>query len=394
MSKRLCMVVHSAYPGDPRVAREVRAAVAAGFAVDVVATRSDGEAAHDEVDGATVYRLPIGHVRGGGAARVLIEYVGFTLLATLRVAERAIRRRYDIVQVHNPPDFLILAALVPKLLGARVVLDLHDLSTDMFSMRFGGKRGAGGAERILRLVERFAFRAADFVITVHEPYREEIRKRGVPFEKSVVVLNSVDDAVVPAAAPPSDASRFRIVYHGSVTPHYGLELLVDAFSALAAELPDATLEIYGEGDAVPHLASKAAALGLADRVHVDGVALAHAEVLQCVQGASVGVVPNLPTQLNRFALSTKLFEYVVLGIPVVAANLPTIRSHFDEREIVCFRAGDAESLADALRQVANDPEAASARAQAARTRYDSAYSWEDQRATYTRTLLQLVGRGP
>ena len=59
------------------------------------------------------------------------------------------RRRYAIVQVHNPPDFLLLAALGPRLLGARMILDVHDLAPDMFNMRFGGRRGAATAEWIL-----------------------------------------------------------------------------------------------------------------------------------------------------------------------------------------------------------------------------------------------------
>jgi glycosyltransferase involved in cell wall biosynthesis len=384
------MVAHSPFPADPRVAREVRAALAAGFAVDVVATRAHGEAAREEVGGATVHRLPVSHQRGGGALRVLFEYVGFTVLATVRVAGRALRRRYDVVQVHNPPDFLMVSALVPKLLGTHVVLDVHDLSTDMFLMRFGATRWTAIAERILRLIERFAYRMADLVITVHEPYRNELTKRGVPLDKSVVVLNSVDEALLPPVELLPTRPPFRIVYHGTVTPHYGLDLLVEAFSMVSDDVPDATLQIYGEGDAVPRLAAKAAALEVADRVEVSGEALTQADVLKRVQGASVGVVPNLPTRLNRFALSTKLFEYVALGIPVVAADLPTIRSHFDEHEIACFRAGDARSLADALRLVAGDPDAASARAMAARARYDAAYAWNGQATIYKRALRLLV----
>ena len=60
-------------------------------------------------------------------------------------------------------------------------------------------------------------------------------------------------------------------------------------------------------------------------------------MLRAVQRRSVGVVPNLPTRLNRYALSTKLFEYVALGIPVVCADLPTIREHFSDDEVLLLR---------------------------------------------------------
>jgi glycosyltransferase involved in cell wall biosynthesis len=387
---RLCMVVHGEYPGDVRVARETRAAVAAGFAVDVVATRAAGEAAVESLAGVTVHRLPVVRRRGAGSARFLSEYLAFTILATLRVARIALRRRLDVVQVHNPPDFLIAAGLLPRLLGGRVVLDVHDLSSDMFSMRFGEGGTARGAHWILGRLEQLACRIADAVVTVHEPYRRELARRGVDPDRILVILNSLDEALIPAQPRPPVREPFRIVYHGTVTPHYGLGVAVDAFARLPARLSDAILEIIGGGDAVPKLAARAAALGVADRVVLRGVALPQDEVLDRIQGASVGVIPNLPSRLNRFALSTKLFEYVALGIPVVVADLPTLRSHFTSEEVTYFRAGDAAALAAALESVADDYESALARARAAGKRYRAFYAWEGQARRYARLLTLLT----
>jgi hypothetical protein len=137
------MVVHSGFPSDVRVAREVGAASRAGFDVTVVALRRPGEPAREQVACADVHRLPVTHRRGASPVRLMTEYVAFAVLATLRVARLTVRRRFDIMQMHNPPDFLIAAAFVPKLLGARVVFDVHDLSSDMFAMRF-----PAGAARI------------------------------------------------------------------------------------------------------------------------------------------------------------------------------------------------------------------------------------------------------
>jgi glycosyltransferase involved in cell wall biosynthesis len=381
------MVLHGVYPADVRVAREVRAAVDAGFEVEVVATRGAGEARRERIDGVTVHRLPVTRKRGSNPVRFFSEYVLFTALATFAVARVALTRRLNVVQVHNPPDFLIVAALVPRLLGARVVLDVHDLASDMFLMRFGERPGVGVAERMLHWIERTACRFADEVVTVHEPYREELIRRGVDPARITVVLNSVDDAVLPPDPRPPQADPFRIVYHGTVTAHYGLELVVEAFALLPE---DATLEIYGWGDAVPELRKRAAELGVATRIEISGVALPQADVLRRVEGAPVGVIPNLPTKLNQFALSTKLFEYVALGIPVVAADLPTLRAHFSDSEVAFFRAGDAASLAETLAALAGDYAAALARAGAARARYREEYAWQLQASRYTRRLAALA----
>jgi glycosyltransferase involved in cell wall biosynthesis len=392
--RRLCMVVHASYPLDVRVAREVRVALNEGYEVDVFAMRRDTELKREWHDGAHVFRMPLRHRRGAGALSVLSEYVGFTLFAALRIATRGIARRYDVIQVHNPPDFLMLAAIVPRLLGARVIFDIHDLSPDMFAMRFAKHRGAGLIERLLYSVEAWASHFADAVITVHEPYRRELLSRGVSPKKATVVMNSVDERLLPPesdARPPEQC--FRVVYHGTITPSYGVHLLVEAAGHLASDLPDLVVEIYGEGDSVPEIIALSHELRIAERIRVSGSYLPQLDVLERVRLAQVGVIPNLENRLNRYALSSKLFEYVALQIPVVCADLPTMREHFTDEELLFFRPGDSRSLADALLSLARDPAGARARAKAALRRYERDYRWSVNAKRYAAVLNACANSG-
>src|SRR2546423_877343 len=117
------MVVHAYYPiGEPRVEREAKAARDAGYAVEVLCLRSDGEPAVEVVDGIAVSRLPLRHQRGVGFVRALAEYAVFTLMAMVVLALR--RRRPYAVHVHTPPDFLVLATLPLRLRGARLLVDV------------------------------------------------------------------------------------------------------------------------------------------------------------------------------------------------------------------------------------------------------------------------------
>jgi glycosyltransferase involved in cell wall biosynthesis len=385
------MLLHGFFPTEVRVAAEVRAAVAAGFDVDVIALRAEGDDPNGIAEGARYYRLPINHVHGAGFGGVVKEYVGFTLLAGWRAARMSLRRRYDIVQVHNPPDFLVLAALVPRFLGARIVFDVHDLASDMFHMRFERKPGSAIAERALRALERLAARMSRVVLTVHEPYRRELVARGVEPSKVVVIMNSLDDAALPPPAEPAARNGFVVAYHGTVTPHYGVPLIVEAAAQALPTIPDLTVRIYGSGDAVPSVLARAAELGIEDRVWVSPTFLSQREVLKAVQPASVGVIPNLPTKLNRFALSTKLLEYVALGVPVVCSDLPTLREHFSEDEVLFFEAGNPEALAHALETTAKDPAAARRRADAALRRYES-YRWPISAKRYVDALNSCLER--
>ena len=392
--RRLCMVLHGPYPvGEGRVSNEARAALDAGWEVDVVAMRKAGEPTRELVDGVDVHRLPLSHEWGGGAVAVAQEYLGFTAMATAKVAVLMKRRRYTVVQVHNPPDFLIAAALVPRILGARVVFDIHDFAPELFAMRFGARRGFGVANACMRRVERLATRFATAIVTVHDPYRRALEARGVPAEKITVVLNSLDERLVPARGSAADErDGFRVVYHGTITPYWGVVLLIEAAAQIVPDVPNLRVEIYGDGDALPDVRTRVSELGLTERVHLSGRFLPQPEVLERVSSASVGVICNLPEERNQTAIPTKLFEYARLGVPIATGDLLAIREHFSSREVRFFRAGDADDLAVALREIASSPEAAQARADAARQRYES-YAWPVSARRYVE-LLERLDSGP
>lgn len=387
---RVCMVVHGPYPvSEPRVEREALAAIDAGYDVDVVAMRSGRAPSTEALQGVHVRRLPLEHKRGAGAIATAMEYSGFTFLAMAVLFARSMRKRYDIVHVHNPPDFLALAALGPRARGAKFIVDIHDFAPEMFAMRFGARRFGTVVERLMRYVELVVVRTADAVITVHEPYRRELISRGARPEKVTVVMNSLDERAVPRSR--SSSQGRTVITHGSITPHYGVDVLVDALALVLPSRRDVRATIIGAGDAVADVRSRIAAHGLDGVVSMEGRYIAHSEAIAAAAQASVGVVCNRPIPRNALAVPTKLFEYVALGVPVVTADLPAIRAHFSEEEVAFFRAGDSGSLADALEQTLDDPQGAALRATAARRRYQR-YAWETNAATYVALLGELGSR--
>jgi glycosyltransferase involved in cell wall biosynthesis len=390
----VCMIVHSHYPvGEPRAEREARAAVEAGYAVDVICLRWPHEAQSETVDNIHITRLPVQHVRGAGALRSIGEYVGFALRATVAALRIHRTAPIDVVYVHAPPDFLIVTAVIPRLLGSRVVLDIHDLTPHMFNARFGGGRFARPVERILRAVERGACSVADSVITVHDPYRAELAANGVPSAKIAVVMNApTTDAVDlarTAAANGQHSESFVVAYHGTVTHWYGVDLLVDAIARLKDRIPNLRALILGEGDALSSVEALADRAGVASRIDFPDALVSHAEALCRVAGASCGVIPNRPSRLNRFALSSKLLEYVSLDIPVVVSRLETLAAHFDSDEVTFFEPGDVDSLAEAIAWVAEHPAEAREKAKRAQQRAE-AYSWPASHARLLETLSHTV----
>jgi glycosyltransferase involved in cell wall biosynthesis len=384
------MIVHSHYPvGEPRAEREAIATVEAGYDVHVICLRWPHEPESEILNGIRITRLPVQHVRGAGALGSIREYVGFALGATVTALKIHRVSPIDIVYVHAPPDFLIVTALIPRLLGSRVVLDIHDLSPHMFNARFGTGRFARIVERTLHAVERAACSIADRVITVHDPYRNELAAHGVPFRKIAVVMNAPATEAVDLARMMAANGRptesFVVAYHGTVTHWYGVDLVVEAFARLDGRIPQLRGLILGDGDAFSSAETLAGRLGVGSRIEFVGSYVSHIEALRRVASASCGVIPNRPSRLNRFALSSKLLEYVALGIPVVVSRLETLSAHFDADEVTFFEPGDVESLAEAIAWVAEHPVEAREKVERAQRRAER-YSWAKSRARLLEAL--------
>ena len=389
----IAILVHAVVPGDPRIQREADALLAAGHEVDVICLREPDQEPREQEGRLRIIRLPVNRWSSSFAGH-LFEYVVFTVLAAWRLALEHARRRYRLVQVATLPDFLVFAALPLKLLGVPVLLDLHEDMPAFFADRFGSPW-----LRPLKPLIGFATRAsaavADGMLTVHEPLRQLALARGVAPERITAVMNSADPAVfAPRAAAPVRAAGdpLRLVHHSALQRIYGLEVTIEAMALLRdrRDAPLVTLDVYGDG---PYRAAIEAAIArhaLDDRVHLHG--RVSIERLPALLGeADAGLVPSLPEPYLQYSLSTKLLEYVALGIPVIASDLATFRSHFTDAAICFVPAGDASALADAIIGLSHEPDAAARRAAEAR-RQAAAYAWPEQAQRYLSVVEALIAR--
>ena len=136
-------------------------------------------------------------------------------------------------------------------MGAFVILDLHEITPEFYMSKYG--IGASSfAVRLLSGIERRSFEFADRVITINEPILKLLVGRGLDPQKSIVIMNSVDDSLFEAARrrPTAETeSKPGVVlnYHGTLTRIYGLDIAIGAFALARASLPDAQLWILGSG---------------------------------------------------------------------------------------------------------------------------------------------------
>jgi hypothetical protein len=165
-------------------------------------------------------------------------------------------------------------------------------------------------------------RFADRVITVTDTWRHALAARSTSIEKVGVVMNLADPRFF--AWTPRDRTEvrdtWRIVYHGTLTHRYGVDLLLQAAHDVTDEIPEIHVDLLGDGDAREELIALTTALGLDGQVTFSDGMLAVTALSQAICDADVGVVPNRDDVFTDGLLPTKLLEYVAIGTPVVSAR--------------------------------------------------------------------------
>ena len=376
---RHCMVVHAYYPvGETRVQREALALVDQGYEVDVICLRDEGEARRATEDGVSIYRLPVRRNRANGLVGRFLEYLAFLVLAFVKIVALHTRKRYGTVQVHNLPDFLVFAAAYPKLTGAGIILDLHDLMPEFFAAR--SNRGLQSLPvRLVAWQERISCRFADHVITVTDVWRETLIRRGVPSDKVSVVMNVADTRVFgrrPGLPERSEMDgQFRLIYHGTFTYRYGVDLIIEAVAKVRSRIPGIKLTLLGGGDARRDLLALRHELDLDDAVDISQDVVHANELATQLWQADVGIVPNRSDIFTDGLLPTKLMEYVAMGIPVIASRTPTMATYFTEEMVLFFQPGDADDLARCIVEVHDDRQRLKELAHEA-DRFNERYSWD------------------
>jgi glycosyltransferase involved in cell wall biosynthesis len=349
--KHGAVVLFSYYPSDPRPRRAAEALTREGVTLDFICLRKDNtQPRREDANGIHVERIPIKRERGGKGSYIK-QYSLFILRAFLYLTKGSFWRRYDFVHVHNMPDVLVFSALVPKLRGAKIILDLHDPVPELMQTIFGLSEESSTI-RVLKRLEKWSTGFADHVLTVNKACKEIYSSRSCPGEKISVVLNSPEEKLF-SPRPPSlnghnPSEEFRILYHGSLLPRNGFDLAVEALAQLRRSIPQACLVVCGESTSFfAKTMDLAAKRGLTEHIKYVGVK-DRAGIVEVIASCDVGVIPNRRNIFTEINTPTRIFECLAVGKPVIAPRARGILDYFGDDDLIFFELGNSDDLARKL----------------------------------------------
>ena len=349
---RVAMLTYSFYESDNRVRRYAETLVRRGDSVDVISLRRKGENVYNELNGVRIQRVQERVRDEKGKVDYLYRILKFLVRSTSLLTYRHLENPYDIVHVHSVPDFEVFAALVPKLMGASVILDIHDIVQELYSSKF--KVGKDSMIfKLLLLAERMSIGFSDHVIISNDIWRKRLLSRSVSERKCTSILNYPDERLFFTGRGKKSGPKTVFMYPGTLNHHQGLDLAIEAFARIKDAAPQAEFHIYGDGPARKSLEEQIRMKGLKGKVFLfDPVPLDR--IVDLMANADIGVIPKKNDDFGGDAFSTKTLEFMRLGVPIILSRTRVDRFYFSKDVVRFFEPGSSEELAAAMLEMVRD----------------------------------------
>jgi glycosyltransferase involved in cell wall biosynthesis len=390
VTKRVCFVSQRYYPGDARLGTEIKSLQDVGYEIHVICMKERNQPRFSVEQDVRIYRVPSLVRQRAGALRYIAEYTSFWIPTFLLLTTFHILRRYRLVHITNLPDILPFTALVPKLLGAKIIFDARECSPEMFAERFGKPMVSNLIGFMIR-IEQVCLRFADATVTCTEQMREALIKRGGDASKISVILNTGSEYLQGEPILPDNNAKpetFRLVTHGTIIKRYGHEVLIRAMAVVLKQVPNIHLDIIGRGNLEAELKQLTYELGLQDHITFCGF-ISEEALLSRLRAAHCGVVPILRNLETDLVHTYKMYEYIQLGIPVIISRTTAVETYFDASSLYLVEAGDVEAMAQAIIDLAADPQKCYDLASNALQLYEN-YAPAKQRAAYLSVVNPLL----
>ena len=386
---RVCMVAYTFYETDNRVRRYAEALARRGDDVDAIVLRRENKASVEVVKGVRVYGIQ----KRERDERGPFSYLGKLLLFFFRSAwvltVRHWRQPYDVIHVHSVPDFQVFATLIPRLMGAKVILDIHDIIPEFYASKFRiSERSL--LFRALLLVEKLSAAFSHHVIIANHLWYDKLTRRSVRPEKCTAIINYPDLSIFCRRARGVKNGDFLMCYPGTLNWHQGVDLAIRAVSTLRERAPHLKFLIIGDGPDREKLHALVNELALGDRVVISGT-ISLEKVAETMSGVDLGVVPKRKDSFGNEAFSTKIMEFMAMGVPVVASSTRIDRYYFDESLVEFFESECVDDLASKIFKLVTDSERRE-ELRAHSTTFVEANCWEVRKWEYLGVLDRLVAR--
>lgn len=377
MVKNICMVAYTIYKTDARVRREAETLARHGYRVRFITLAEKKKAQTYHFNGVDVYEINMHKYNKKNPLYYTCMYVTFLFHAMFICSKLTLQGNVDAVHIHNMPDFLVFAAIIPRLLGKKIILDIHDSVPETYSGKF--PRMPQLLYKLLCIEEAVSAAFAHRIICVNHIQMIPLVNRGIKEKKITVLLNVPDHSIFDNQNRIHDTGKneplCNLVYHGTLDKLLGIDFAIKTIAQLIVSNPDIHFHVFGDGKDSDEFITLVNKLQVKNNIHIQKTMYAIHEIPHLLASMHIGVIPNQKTATTEYMLPVKLLEYIALGIPAVAPRLRTIQYYFSSEMLSYYEPGNIDSLSHALLSLYNDKKKRIHQAVCAKKIFDI-YGWQ------------------
>ncbi len=386
-AKRACMLAYTFYEGDNRVRRYAETLARQGYRVDAVVLRKEDQPCYGSLNGVMIHRIQKRARNEKNKLSYLYRLSKFFINSAFFISQQHVLNRYNLIHVHSVPDFEVFAAFLAKMTGARIILDIHDIVPEFYASKF--KVGSDSlAFKALALIEKTSIAFSDHVIIANHIWEKTLTARSVTKDKCTTILNYPDLSIFYKRPRTRKDDKFIVIYPGTINWHQGLDIAVKAFERIKDDAPEAEFHIYGDGTMLPVIRQLIADLGLQDRVLLKGTVPSE-QIAEVMANADLGVVPKRNDSFGGDAFSTKIFEFMALGIPVVVSGTRIDKFYFNDSVVRFFEAENEKDMAKSMLDMIKKSELREQISSRA-LRFIEEYTWDKREREYLDLVDMLL----
>jgi len=383
----VCMIAYTEYYTDARIKSYVTGLNDNGIKVYLYCLK-DSFSKKDSENNLNLIFLQ-NKYQGKNALLYIFFYLFFFIKAFFAVSIGFFKYKFDVVHVHNMPDFIVFCAFVPKIFGKKIILDMHDVMTATFDTKFHGI-GNKVIRKIILLQSIISTFFSDVLICTNKSQLIYLENEGLKSENTKIFLNLPNANYFRKRTIIPNNNYFSLIYHGTITERLGLDLIVKAVE-LASKHIDVRLSIIGDGELKNELIEYCKFNNLFYDIVVFYPFIPVNKLQKELKKHDAGIIGNRKSELTqKIMLPVKLMEYIAVGLPVISPNLEVIREHIDEDMVLYYEADDVKDMANKILLLSKDSklrENIIANSQ----RFFKSYNWERQKMEYVGLIKSLIG---
>lgn len=385
---KICHLAYTFYDEDNRVIRYVNLLSENGYNVDVICLKRNNQPQKEILNGIKIFRIQSRNINEKKSITYFVRIILFLFHSFLKITFNYLIRHYNVIHVHNIPDFLVFSAFIPKILGAKIILDIHDILPELYISKFKIK-GDSLIFKLLLFIEKISCRFANHVIVANDLWREKLIKRAIPSFYCTSLINYPDTRLFkPFNGQRGNNGKFIIIYPGTLNYHQGVDLAIEALSLIKDRIPEVEFHIYGEGPMLPFLKKLIVEQNLQDKVFIyNPVSLE--KIAKIISMANLGIIPKREEGFGGEAFSTKSMEFMACCVPVVMARTKIDTLYFSDEQVKFFPSGDVNALSEAIWDVYSQPEKTKQRVNKA-FELVASENWETHKNKYLNIIHSLI----